>query len=447
MLKRGVPAAGTLGGSVPSPAMLASHLSLVLLFVVSIFNYTDRYMIAILLPGIKRDFHLSDTQMGFLTGVAFTIFYVVAGIPIARIADKYSRKKLLALALAVWSLTTAACGLAQNFVQLAIMRTLVGIGEAGSSPPCYSLISDLYPSKQRATAMAIYLAGAPTGILIGFILGGWLTEQYGWRVALVAVGAPGLLFALVLAKLLKDPRRGQMDPPQESAQPVRFATGLATLLSKPTFWHVALGTAFYNALIVAYVNWLPSFFVRSHGLGIRRTGLLLALVMGPSQLIGVIVGGFLADRLGKRDVRWYLNFPAAAILLAAPIFMLSLTLVSANLALLCLFVPLFVGVMQTSPPFAVTHSLVDVRMRAVASAVLILIINVISGGLGPITVGFISDLLQPTFGAQSLRYALLLVTPAFSIWASVHFFVAGRHIRKDLGRKGDTACETVRSAC
>jgi predicted MFS family arabinose efflux permease len=426
--------------------MRMPHLSLALLFIVSIFNYTDRYMIAVLLPSIKRDFQLSDTQMGFLTGVAFTIFYVVAGIPIARIADKYSRRKLLSLALAVWSVTTAACGLAQNFVQLAIMRTLVGIGEAGSSPPCYSLISDLYPSKQRATAMAIYLAGAPAGILIGFILGGWLTELYGWRVALVAVGMPGLLFAFVLAKLLKDPPRGQMDTTQESVRPVRFMSGLMALLGKPTFWHTALGTAFYNALIVAYVNWLPSFYVRSHGLGIARTGLLLALVMGPSQLIGVVVGGSIADRLGKRNARWYLNFPAAVILLAAPLFMLSLLLASTQLALICLFVPLFIGVMQTSPPFAVTHSLVDARMRAVASAVLILIINIVSGGLGPIAVGFISDLLQPTFGTQSLRYALLLVTPTFSIWASLHFFLAGRRIHADLGVKQNMAPEIAAGA-
>jgi predicted MFS family arabinose efflux permease len=423
--------------------MRVPHLSLALLFIVSIFNYTDRYMIAILLPNIKRDFQLSDTQMGFLTGVAFTIFYVLAGIPIARIADKYSRKKLLSVAVAVWSVMTAACGLAQNFVQLAIMRTLVGIGEAGSSPPCYSLISDLYPSKQRATAMAIYLAGAPAGILIGFILGGWLTELYGWRVALVAVGMPGLLFALVLAKLLKDPARGQMDATHESAQPVRFMSGLMALLGKPTFWHTALGTAFYNALIVAYVNWLPSFYVRSHGLGIARTGLLLALVMGPSQLIGVVVGGSIADRLGKHNARWYLNFPAAVILLATPLFMLSLVLANTQLALICLCVPLFIGVMQTSPPFAVTHSLVDARMRAVASAVLILIINIVSGGLGPIAVGFISDLLQPNFGTQSLRYALLLVTPTFSIWASLHFFLAGRHIHADLGVKQNMAPDIV----
>lgn len=417
------------------PFISIAHLSLALLFIVSLLNYTDRWMIAILLPDIKRDFHLSDTQMGFLTGVAFTFFYVLAGVPIARLADKYSRKKLLSLALTCWSLATVACGLVQNFIQLVILRMLVGIGEAGSSPPSYSLISDLYPAKQRATAMSVYLAGSPGGLVLGFILGGWLTEQYGWRIALVVVGFPGLLYAAALTKLLRDPVRGQADSLREPPQPVPFKSGLTALLRKPTFWHCALGCSLYSTLGIAYVNWLPSFFIRSHGLGIKETGLLLALVMGPSQFMGVIFGGYCADYLGRRDVRWYLYFPAAVIVFSAPLFMLSLLLVSAKGALLCLLLPLFIGSMQTSSPFAITHSLVDVRMRAVASAVLILIMNIISGGLGPIIVGFISDRLDPTLGAQSLKYALLIVTPVFSIWAALHNILGARHVRADLAPK------------
>jgi predicted MFS family arabinose efflux permease len=412
----------------------ASDLSLLLLFIVSVFNYTDRYVIGILLPSIKADFRLSDTQMGFLTGIAFTFLYVLAGIPIARLADKYSRKALVSIALAIWSLTAALGGLARNFAQIAVMRTLVGLGEAGASPPAYSLISDLYPARQRATAMSVYLAGSPAGIVLGFVLGGWLTQQYGWRIALIVLGLPGLLYAIVLMAFLKEPERGRTDAPATQAPTASRTGGLRDLLRKPTFWSAAVGTGFYNALIIAYVNWLPSFFVRSHGLSIKQTGLLLALVVGPTQFVGVMIGGYVADSLSKRDVRWYVRFPASVVLVAMPLFMLSLIASNVTLAAILLALPLFIGAMQSSPPFAVTNSLVDARTRSVASAVLILIINVISGGVGPLAVGAISDRVAATLGTASLRHALLIVTPVFCLLASALFLLAGRYIRADLGR-------------
>lgn len=414
-----------------APRTGAAHFTLALLFVISLFNYTDRYMIAILLPNIKQDFGLSDTQMGVLTGIAFTLFYVVCGVPIARLADQASRKKILAISLALWSLMTAACGLAQNFVQLLIARMLVGIGEAGSSPPSYSVISDIYPAHRRATAMAVYLAGAPMGILIGFTLGGWLAVEYGWRYALVAVGVPGLVFALLLLWLFKEPQRGAVDG-VATAHAVPFWEGLLTLLQNRTFRHAALGSAFYNALAVTYVNWMPSFFIRSHGMGVKETGVTLALIFGLAQIVGLLSGGYFSDRLARFDVRWYLRVPAIVMLLAAPIFMLSLFVQSTTTALVCLAIPLLIGGMQVSPVFAITPSLVDVRMRAVASAVLILIINLVSGGVGPVAVGFLSDLLTQDYGAHSLKYSLLIITPIFSLWATLHYYLGSRHIRADI---------------
>jgi MFS family permease len=409
----------------------AAHFTLALLFVISLFNYTDRYMIAILLPSIKQDFGLSDTQMGVLAGVAFTLFYVVCGVPIARLADQRSRKKILTVSLALWSVMTAACGLAQTFVQLSVARMLVGIGEAGSSPPSYSVIADVYPADRRATAMAIYLAGAPMGILIGFTLGGWLSVEYGWRYALLAVGLPGLIFAVLLVWLFKEPRRGAVDG-IASARAVPFWEGLIALLRNRTFRHAALGSAFYNALIVTYVNWMPSFFVRSHGMGVKETGIVLALIFGLAQIVGLVAGGYVSDRFARVDVRWYLRVPGIVMLVAAPVFMASLGVTSASVAFVCLAVPLFVGGMQVSPVFAITPSLVDVRMRAVASAVLILIINLVSGGVGPVVVGFLSDLLAQDYGADSLQYALLIITPVFSIWAALHYYLGSRHIRADV---------------
>lgn len=417
-------------GASSSTPMAVAHLGLALIFIASIFNYTDRYMIAILLPDMKRDFHLSDTQIGFLTGAAFTFFHVLAGVPIARLADRYSRKRLLALALALWSLMTCGCAIARNFLELVIMRVLVGVGEAGSGPPSYALLSDLYPPSRRATVSAIYLAGAPMGILIGFWLGGWIEQQYGWRSALVAVGAPGFLFAFVLLLLLPEPSRGRAAP----AGSVSLRRGLLELLRRPTFRHSALGNAFYNALIVAYVNWLPSFFARSHGLGAKETGMALAFVIGPPELVGVIAGGFIVDRLARKDPRWYVRFPAVVILLATPLFMLTFTVQNTNAALACLVLPLLIGVMQTPPSFALAQSLVHPGMRALAAAVLMIIINVISSGLGPIAVGFASDLLEPVLGLQSLKYALLIATPVLGAWAAMHYLLAAKSVRADLAR-------------
>jgi predicted MFS family arabinose efflux permease len=414
-----------------TPGAATAQFTLALLFTVSLFNYTDRYVIAILLPDIGREFHLTDTQMGFLTGIAFTLLYVVLGVPIARLADRFSRKRILLIALGVWSLMTAACGLVQNFVQLALARVLVGIGEAGSSPPSYSVIADLYPVRRRATAMAVYLAGSPAGIVLGFVLGGWIAQSFGWRYALVAVGLAGLVFSGLFSGLFSEPRRGGADGLAD-APATSLWQGLTGLLTNRTFVHAALGSAFYNALAVAYVNWMPSFFVRSHGLSVKQTGLVLALVFGPVQIVGLLAGGSVSDGLARFDVRWYLRVPGIVMLLAAPLFMLSLGVQGTTLALVCLAVPLLIGGMQVSPIFAVTQTLVEVRMRAVASAVLILIINLISGAVGPLAVGLISDSLAHDFGAQSLKLALLIITPVFSLWAALHYFLGARTLSADV---------------
>jgi fucose permease len=231
--------------------------------------------------------------------------------------------------------------------------------------------------------------------------------------------------------LLKEPRRGAIDrltPTQ--AEP--FWRDLCTLLRNRTFRHAALGSAFYNALAVAYVSWMPSFFVRSHHMGVQETGVLLALVFGLAQIVGLLAGGYCSDRLARFDVRWYLRVPAIAMLFAGPVFMLSLSVESTALALVCLAVPLLVGGMQVSPVFAITPSLVELRMRTVASATLILIINLVSGGVGPLAVGYFSDLLAHDYGYDSLKYSLLIITPIFGIWAVLHYYLGSRHIRSDV---------------
>ena len=428
--------------------------ALALLFLVSFFNYMDRYMLAVLLPAIKADLQLSDTQIGFITGLAFTLFYATMGIPIARLADRYSRKNIIAIALTVWSAMTALCGLAQNFVQLAVARIMVGVGEAGASPPSHSLIADLFPVEKRARAISIYTLGAPVGILVGFMLGGWITQLYGWRAALFTVGIPGILVALVVYRKLHEPDRGASDGlAQNSEAPPRHAGldpasgaanglsqkteippfwfSLKTLMASPTFRHLSFATGLYTVLWLGVVQWLPSFFTRSFGLEIGEVGTWLAIILSVSQLIGMLLGGYLADRLGAADLRWYVWVPSLAILVSTPMFALTFLTQNPTVAFLSLFLPFMIGVMQGPPSFAVAQGLADVRMRAMAAALLLLITNLIGGGIGPQAVGIMSDYLADQFNLDSLRYSLLAVSLVFGLWSSLHYFLAGRTIRRE----------------
>ena len=405
--------------------------ALALLFLVSLFNYMDRYMLAVLLPAIKTDLQLSDTQIGFITGLAFTLFYATMGIPIARLADRYSRRNIIAIALTVWSAMTALCGLAQNFVQLAVARIMVGVGEAGASPPSHSLIADLFPVEKRARALSVYALGAPVGILIGFMLGGWITQFYGWRAALFTVGIPGILVALVVYRKLHEPERGAADGLSRTEEMPPFWFTLKTLMASPTFRHLSFATGLYTVLWLGVVQWLPSFFTRSFGLEIGAVGTWLAVILSVSQIIGMLLGGWLADRLGAGDLRWYVWVPSLAILVSTPMFILTFLTQNPTVAFLSLFLPFMIGVMQGPPTFAVAQGLADVRMRAMAAALLLLITNLIGGGIGPQAVGIMSDYLADQHNRDSLRYALLAVSLVFGLWSSLHYFLAGKTIRQE----------------
>lgn len=248
-------------------SVIDQRVTMVLLFLVSLCNYLDRYMLGVLLPDIKADLHLSDGELGFIGGTAFTIFYAVMGIPIGRLADKQSRRLVLVTALSLWSAMTALCGAAQNFIQLALARILVGVGEAGATPPAHSLIADLFPVRQRAGALAVYTLGSPIGILIGFSAAGLISASLGWRWALILLGLPGLLLAGAVFLFLTEPREGR---PSTTATGDTHAPEFAslrqvmgTLLRCATFRHTSLGTAFYTVLWMGLVAWLPSFFVRT----------------------------------------------------------------------------------------------------------------------------------------------------------------------------------------
>ncbi len=401
---------------------------LLMLTVVYIFNFIDRQILVILQESIKRDLGLSDTQLGLLSGLSFAIFYVLLGIPIARLADKTNRKNIIAASLVVWSAMTAACGLAQNFYQLLLARIGVGVGEAGCSPPAHAMISDYFSSSKRATALSIYSMGIYIGILFGFSLGGWLDSQYGWRIAFLSLGLPGVIFALIFFLSVKEPQRTLLKPQQKQEGIIEV---FIYLFSKKSFLFLSMAAGLHTFSTYALGNWLPSFLSRIHGLQSSEIGLYAGFIIGIAGAIGTIVGGYLADRLAQNNKSWYIKVSAYGALLAIP-FLITYYFHSSIVVVLT---ALFIGYACIStflgPSIAITHSLVPPHMRAFSSSVLFLILNLIGLGLGPLTVGIISDYLQPALQEQALRWALAS-TLLVSFVAIGLFFKASQYIEQDL---------------
>ena len=410
-----------------------------LLTVVYVFNFVDRQILSILLQPIKEDLQLSDTALGFLTGIAFALFYTFAGIPIARWADRGVRRSIIALGLTVWSCMTALTGFAQSFAQLALARVGVGIGEAACTPPAHSLVSDYFPPERRATALSIYSLGIPIGIMVGMLAGGWINQFLGWRTAFFVVGLPGLLLAVVVRLTLREPPRGHSEgiqasvpstEPAESTQDV-----LRFLWSLRSFRHLSLAAALHAFYGYGALAFIPVFMIRVHGMtNTGELGTWLGLIAGIMGGIGTFLGGVLGDRLAgrRKDPRWYVWLPAAATLCSVPFAFLFYLWPEGRPALLLSIPATMMGAMYLGPTFAITQALVKLRMRAVASAILLFIINLIGLGLGPQTVGIVSDMLEPNYGIESIRYALLSVVVVGSVWSVLHYVLAARTLQEDL---------------
>ena len=406
--------------------------ALLLLVLVFTSSHVDRQILAILLQPIKLELQLSDTQLGFLSGVAFAIFYATLGIPMAMWADRGNRRNLIALALATWSGMTAVCGLATNFWQLALARIGVGIGEAGSSPPSHSIIADLYPPAERATAMGIFSLGINFGLMTGFLVGGWISQWYGWRIAFYTVGLPGLLLAVVVRLTLREPPRGYAEGLQASpSEAPSFATVVRHMTATPALRHIAAGATLASFVGYGVVLWLPAFLARSHGLQSGQIGTALAFLFGILGGISTYASGRLADHLGKRDERWKVWIVSCAILTALPFTIAAYLASDIYTATWLSLIPALMGGAYLAPSFSLNQSLVPVRMRSVASAILLFIVNIIGLGLGPQLVGFLSDFFHPSYGTESLRYALLSLS-LVNLWTALHYFLAGRTLEKDL---------------
>lgn len=405
-----------------------------LLVVVYAFNFVDRQILAILLPSIKAEFAVNDTVLGFLAGSAFALFYATLGVPIALLADRWNRRNLIAIALATWSGMTALCGAATNFGQLVVARIGVGVGEAGCSPPAHSMISDLYGPKERATAMGLFTLGISAGIMAAYLGGGWVAEHLGWREAFFIVGFPGLLLALLVRFTVDEPVRGQSDGRLDLDAPPEMVTVAKFLVARKSFLHLATGAGLASFVGYGIISFLPTFLFRSHHMDLSEIGVWLGLILGIAGGIGFAGGGYVADRLGRRGARWSLWGIAAATLCAwlfhFPVFLAD----TAYVALAFFVVPSIFANFYLAATFAQVQALVGLRMRAVASALLLFILNSIGLGLGPLCIGAMSDWLANDFGADSMRYSLLIAAATVGPWSAWHFVAAGRHIEHDLAR-------------
>jgi predicted MFS family arabinose efflux permease len=411
--------------------------ALFVLLLVYVMNFIDRQILSILAEDIKREIDLSDTALGFLSGIAFALFYTFAGLPIARWADTGSRRTIVALSLFIWSGMTALTGFAQGFAQLVAARVGVGIGEAGGSPPSHSLISDLFPPERRATALAIYSLGIPIGGALGAILGGFLGQKYGWRVAFMAVGVPGAILSLVVRLTLREPPRGAFDAPRAvtSQSPESAREVLRFMMRLPSFVHMAFGASLHAFYGYGAAYFVPVFLIRVHHMNKLEVGSWLGLIALTTGVIGISLGGAISDRLAERDARWYMRVPAIASTLAIPFAVIFYLWPDPRTAILLSVPGTLLGGVYLGPTFAMTQTLVKPHMRALASAILLFIINLIGLGGGPLAVGIVSDYLKPTYGDESVRYALLWIVTLGAAWATLHYLFAARTLQQDLEAK------------
>ena len=404
------------------------------LVVVYVFNFIDRQILAILAPAIKEELLLSDTQIGALSGVAFGIFYATLGIPIARLADRYSRVNIISICLTIWSLMTALSGLATNFVQLLIARIGVGIGEAGGSPPSHSLLADYFAPGKRATALGIYALGVPIGILFGNLAGGWIGEIFGWRQAFFLVGVPGIILAIVLKLTVKEPPRGYSEEKAADTTSVPFRTVVKTMWGFKSFKYISLGAGTQAFVGYGAIAWMPSFLVRAHDMSIGEVGTALGLIIGLFGGVGTLLSGVIGDRLGARNIKYYMLVPAYGFLIAVPAGAAVFLVGDLYLVLAIYTIPAFLVNLYTGPTFAMTQSLAPLAMRAAASALLLFIINIIGLVFGPTTVGIISDVLQSSLqmtDVESLQTALLVCNFVYLL-SFYYYFQASRHLETDL---------------
>lgn len=431
--------------TLPSPAY--ARYAIGLLMVVYMLSFLDRQVMSILAEPIKRDLGLADWQIGAVSGLAFALFYTLVGIPVARLSEHGHRPYIIATAISIWSGFTILCGFAQSFIHLALARFGVGTGEAGCTPPALSLIADYVPRERRSSAVAIYMAGAPAGALLGMVLGGVVASHWGWRTAFLVAGAPGLLVAALVALTLLEPRLKARSAPIRAPQPDKetFVATLKVLNAKPTYRLIVSAVTMKAFIQYSVHAFLGSFFFRNHAVeladaasayGLKPVGFLgiaLGLILGLSGIAGSILGGKFADHFARRDIRAHMTIPAIAVLVGTPFYIAAFMVDSLPLALALLLVPGTLNAMYYGPAYAIVQGLVQPSMRATATAVLLFVISLVGLGLGPLVIGLASDTLagQGLGEAGGIKWALMLCV-LVAIPAAICFLAARKTLQADL---------------
>ncbi|ESQ74800.1 MFS transporter [Asticcacaulis sp. AC402] len=409
----------------PQTGVPGRHFILILLILVYILNFLDRQIISILAVPIKAEFDITDAQLGWLLGLAFGSVYSILAIPAAWLADRFSRVWIMTGALAIWSTFTAFCGLATSYSQLFIARMGVGVGEAGGVAPAYSLISDLFPAKSRARALAIYSFGIPVGAAAGVLFGGLVASTIDWRYAFIIIGVVGVLLAPVFKLLVKDPPR----PVSAEKAPSTWAVAQIAF-AKPSFWLLSFGSGCSSLVGYGLMAWLPSFLTRSLGFDLAQTSYYLAAILFFGGVTGMFLGGVLADKLGQASKSAYPLIPAGAFILSAPLYAFG-TLANAPEVTFVLFMAAqALGLVWLGPILTAVQHLGPARSRSQMSALFLLINNLIGLGLGPYFFGQVSDLLKPQYGADSIKWAFVIGL-GFYLVAALLLFLASKRLKKD----------------
>jgi MFS family permease len=410
-------------GASPSPR---ANVVLALLLLAYIFNFLDRQILGILAGSIITDLKLTDAEFGAIGGIAFALLYSVLGVPLAMLADRTSRSRVIAGAVAVWSGFTALCGTAANFGQLFFYRLGVGIGEAGGVAPAYALIADYFPPQRRAQAMATFSLGIPLGLAGGTLIGAYLASWVSWRAAFLVMGVAGLILAPVMLIFVRDLPR----PKQAEGEQVPLSRAFPIIARKPTFWLMAAAASCSSLAGYGLALWVPSVLERSFGFSLIERGQFLAALFLLGGTAGVFMGGWLADRLGQSDRRWYGRLPAIAWLITAPTFFLGLMSPDPWLAWPLLLIPNALNILWLGPVTTAVQHLVERPMRATASASFLLINNLIGLGVGPTLIGALSEMFKERYGTEALRYATVSVL-GFYLIAAVLMLFAVRRLRND----------------
>lgn len=411
--------------------------ALALLFLVNALNQIDRNLVGILIVPIKRDLDVSDATMGWLVG-AFVWLYALLGIPMAIWADRGARRSIVALSLGFWSAMTAAIGGSYSVAAFAAARLGVGAGEAGSGPASHSMLADFFSPEKRGRALALLGAGSYVGGSFGWLAGAWLEQRLGWRVAFVAMGAIGVALALLIRATLREPPRGGMDHPGADLSELPLLEGLRSLLATRSYVLLQLGGSLHVLAGYGVSVWLAAFFHRVHGVELQQIGHWLAAAGLVCGLGGSFLGGWASDRLSQRDPRWYLGLPIATTLISMPITVLFLLAPRFEYALAAYAPHALVGAMYAGPIYAMTQAVVPVRLRALAAAVHLAVVNLVGLGLGPPIVGALNDALRPEYGDGAIRYTMLLTSLGGHLLACLLFAPALAFLPGDVARRAAT---------